>query len=315
MTETLSTFEQAVEALYRLHVGVVGTGAGRHERPHKPVLLLAVLDLISEGHATPGRIEWSSRLRERFALYFQTVKRQDDQCTPENPFYYLGNEGWWMPLRAGAHGDEPLQGPPLVRDAAGGKVFASLGPPLAPWVINGPDRLRLREALIARYFPHAKKAMEALFLEGSVMEETPYAGASDGDDLEPKAGRSSGFRRVILEIYDYQCAACGLRIRLPMVEDLTFVDAAHLIPFSEQQNDHPTNGMALCKNHHWAMDRRLIAPHPNGRWVVSAKLKPHRSPGEKELVEMAGREFLPPREAAFFPAEKALIWRVERLLA
>jgi len=31
--------------------------------------------------------------------------------------------------------------------------------------------------------------------------------------------------------------------------------ATHLIPFSESRNDHPTNGLALCKNHHWAMDR------------------------------------------------------------
>ena len=33
----------AVEALYRLNTGVIGTGDSRHERPHKPLLLLAVL--------------------------------------------------------------------------------------------------------------------------------------------------------------------------------------------------------------------------------------------------------------------------------
>ncbi len=26
--------------------------------------------------------------------------------------------------------------------------------------------------------------------------------------------------------------------------------ATHLIPFSESRNNHPTNGLALCKNHH-----------------------------------------------------------------
>jgi len=190
-----------------------------------------------------------------------------------------------------------------------------MGSPMASWVVNGQDRLRLREAIIARYFPQVRETLEKLFLEGSVQEVSSFEVAVDDDDLEPKAGRSSGFRKVILEIYDYQCAACGLRIRLPMVEDLTFVDAAHLIPFHEGQNDHPTNGMALCKNHHWAMDRRLIAPHPNGNWVVSKKLKAHRSAGEKELADLQGREFLPPREAAFFPSEKAMCWRVERLLA
>ncbi len=38
MPSEYSTFEQAVEALYNLNVGVIGTGADRHERPHKPGL-------------------------------------------------------------------------------------------------------------------------------------------------------------------------------------------------------------------------------------------------------------------------------------
>ncbi|MBE2283206.1 MAG: hypothetical protein IAE77_07075 [Prosthecobacter sp.] len=37
------TFDETVELLYGLHVGIVGQGAERHERPHKPVMLLAVL--------------------------------------------------------------------------------------------------------------------------------------------------------------------------------------------------------------------------------------------------------------------------------
>ncbi len=315
MSEMQCSFEQAVEALYRLHVGVIGQGAERHERPHKPLLLLAVLDLIAEGHATPDRVEWGLRLRERFALYFREVQRQDDRCTPENPFFYLRNEGWWEPLRVSAQGTEPLQAPPLAGDAAGGKVFARIGNPLVPWLLNASDRLRLREAIISRFFPQAKKAMEALFRENGAREDASEYAVPDNDDAEPKPGRSSGFRRVILEIYDYQCAACGLRIRLPLEEDVTFVDAAHLIPFRENQNDHPTNGMALCKNHHWAMDRGLIAPHPDGFWRVSGKLRPHRSPGEKELAELGGREFLPPREEAFYPRAEALEWRVARLLA
>ena len=50
--------------------------------------------------------------------------------------------------------------------------------------------------------------------------------------------------------------------------DVSFIAAAHLIPFAESRNDHPTNGLALCKNHHWAMDRNLIAPCPNHHWQV-----------------------------------------------
>jgi hypothetical protein len=113
-----STFEQAVEALYHLNVGVIGTGAERHERPHKPLLLLAVLDLIAEGRATPDRIPWSQELRQRFTRYFQLVRKSNDQDAPENPFYYLRNEGWWLPVKIGANGPQPLEAAPLVRDGA-----------------------------------------------------------------------------------------------------------------------------------------------------------------------------------------------------
>lgn len=51
--------QEIIEKLYDLNVGVVGTGATRHERPHKPVMLLAVLDLIAQGKARAERIDWS----------------------------------------------------------------------------------------------------------------------------------------------------------------------------------------------------------------------------------------------------------------
>ena len=97
------------------------------------------------------------------------------------------------------------------------------------------------------------------------------------------------------------------------MRDLTFVDAAHLIPYSEQPNDHPSNGLALCKNHHWAMDRFLIAPCPDGHWKVSRRIIPQRSPGENDLAALAGNPVLPPNESAFAPAKDALAWRCERL--
>ncbi|MCH7224534.1 HNH endonuclease [Haloferula sp. A504] len=90
---------------------------------------------------------------------------------------------------------------------------------------------------------------------------------------------------------------------------------AHLIPFSESHNDHPTNGLALCKNHHWAMDRDLIAPCPDHRWRVSAVLDPRRSTGERELHHPAGQSVLLPKDPAFHPDGEGLAWRCGRLSA
>ena len=82
-----------------------------------------------------------------------------------------------------------------------------------------------------------------------------------------------------------------------------------------ERNDHPTNGLALCKNHHWAMDRDIIAPGPDLHWHVSKHLDPRRSNGEKELHELAGKSLLLPKDPAFHPQEEGLVWRRERLSA
>jgi putative restriction endonuclease len=164
----------------------------------------------------------------------------------------------------------------------------------------------MREALNSRYFPDLLTSLPISTIPDplSCVAEEPL-----------EYGRSPAFRRKILEIYDHQCAACGLRIRLASGNDVSFIDAAHLLPWDRFHNDHPTNGLALCKNHHWAMDRDLIAPAPDHHWHVSKVLDPRRSNGEKELIELSGRTLLLPQDEAFHPAAQGLGWRLERLIA
>lgn len=314
--QLIASLDQAVEALYGLNVGVIGTGTGRHERPHKPCLLLAALDLIAMGKATPDRIAWDQALKDRFAVYFAVVRTPRDQCNPELPFRYLTKEGWWFPQQITTRGTQPMILVPTAAEAKNATIFATLTKGMDRYFLRSEDRLQLRQALVTRYFPHARPLLWPLFAEGTKYEEPDQSADTLREDEVPAVpGRNSAFRRKILEIYDCQCAACGLRIRLPQIDDLTFVDAAHLIPFSESRNDHPTNGLALCKNHHWAMDRFLIAPASDGTWKVSPILDERRSDGERSLISLQGKRVLLPSESAFAPSEAALRWRVERLMA
>jgi len=84
---------------------------------------------------------------------------------------------------------------------------------------------------------------------------------------------------------------------------------------ADSRNDHPTNGLALCKNQHWAMDRFLIAPAPGHHWHVSAVLDPRRSTGEIELLGLAGKKLLLPQDQSFHPAGDGLKWRLDQLVA
>lgn len=66
----------------------VGRVAG-HERPHKPVMLLALLDLFEQGVIKENRITYSPELLELFGEYFDAVRGERDQPTPINPYFYL----------------------------------------------------------------------------------------------------------------------------------------------------------------------------------------------------------------------------------
>jgi len=296
----------AIERLYDLNVGVTPTDEGSpHERPHKPLLLLAVFDLIDEGLATPDRIPWCQELRDRFTSRFQIVKKHNDQNNPDLPFRYLAGDGFWLATEA--DGTTPIRREIRVSDL--GKVFARFTDGFEFLIAIQANRHLMREAIISRYFP------SLLSIKNQESEIINHLSISKVAEEAAEYGRSPAFRRKILEIYDHQCAACGLRIRLPSGNDISFIDAAHLVPFSQSRNDHPTNGLALCKNHHWAMDRDLIAPCPDHYWKVASILDARRSTGEKELLELSGKSVLLPKDPAFHPNEVGLMWRCERVSA
>ena len=301
------TLAEAISRLYALRTGTTPVEEGApHERPHKPLLLLAVFDLMDEGLATEERVPWSQALRDRFTARFLQVRKHNDQNTPENPFRYLQNDGFWEAWIEEDGRTLPLLGTPLVGQM--GKVFARFCGGLETVVAMPEWRAELRESLIARFFPGLSEVKEMPW------RATAEEAAAKVAEESPEFGRSAAFRRTILDIYDHQCAACGLRIRLPVANQVSFIDAAHLLPWTGFRNDHPTNGLALCKNHHWAMDREILAPGPDLRWHVSTLVDGRRSNGEKELAELAGKSLLLPKDPAFHPHEEGLLWRVKQLV-
>jgi putative restriction endonuclease len=247
-------------------------------------------------------------LRDRFSARFLAVRKHNDQDTPENPFFFLQSQGFWKAWIEEGSARMPLQTTPLVGQM--GRVFARFTDGFEMLATVPHVRRQWREAIVSRYFPWAA----ALLLGALPRTEAEEPESKVAEDPAEYA-RSGAFRREILDIYDHQCAACGLRIRLTSVTDVSFIDAAHLLPWESHKNDHPTNGLALCKNHHWAMDRKIIAPGPDLHWHTSKLIDSRRSNGEKELNELAGKTVLVPKDPAFRPSEEGLNWRLQRLAA
>ena len=69
------TTEDAIALIYDLK----RDRSSGHEKPHKPILLLAVLDLIESGAICDNKIVPSQELREAFTAYFNVVRQGNDQ--------------------------------------------------------------------------------------------------------------------------------------------------------------------------------------------------------------------------------------------
>jgi putative restriction endonuclease len=297
----------------RLNVGRVGD----HERPHKPVLLLALLDLFGQGAIKENRITYSPELLELFAEYFDAVRAEGDQPTPINPFFYLrGDKFWHHHPRLGQEAVlRALQAPPGIKAFQAISDYVFLDHELFALLHDRASRAELREVLISRYFA-AQRARVVVIAEKESEIADYQRRLDEGDRIAecadvPEAVRDTAFSRVVRRAYDYRCAACGIRVVLE--GGLYIVDAAHLIPFAESHDDDPRNGIALCKNHHWAMDRNLIAPGTDRIWHVLPSLD-DRLEGQRELILLNGRSILLPHEARYHPKDDALLWR-ERGLA
>ena len=126
--------------------------------------------------------------------------------------------------------------------------------------------------------------------------------------------RNRGFRQAIINIYDYKCCVCGLKLRSP--DKLRWeVQAAHIVPHRYFGRDDIWNGLALCQLHHWAFDVGLFSCDGNFK-VVS--LMESQSLGsdygmifDYDFLDhlKSGRCFLKlPKAAKHYPDMAAINW-------
>jgi putative restriction endonuclease len=291
---------------------------GDHDRPHKPALLLAILALADQGKLTENRVVYGPELFGLFRRYLQAVRTDADSLNMLDPFWRLRTDGILEPVpRAGF--EQLVLGrsnPPTISELREITEGSRLAEPFFRQANDPLQRGRLREAIVSRYFANRWNVIDQITREeksiGECEKQLEASEDAAATACVPEPVRVQAFRRVVLRAYDYRCAACGLRV---IIDDLALVEAAHLIPWVESRDDDPRNGIALCKNHHWAMDQFLISPTPDDQphWMVSSYLD-DRIEGQKEMLNLARRSVLLPREPRFHPKRPSLAWRKDRLL-
>jgi hypothetical protein len=126
--------------------------------------------------------------------------------------------------------------------------------------------------------------------------------------------RVRGFRQAVIEVYDFRCAVCGLKINSP--NSLCWeVEAAHIVPHGSLGRDDLFNGIALCRFHHWAFDVGWFAVLDNYKIRVSSKLSRLPSDfgrvGDYELIRVLTKSrtgIRLPRRQQVYPHINSLRW-------
>ena len=301
----------------RLRVNRVGGSIS----PHKPCLLLAVMDLVEAGAITDARIRYTPTLLEIFSEYFALVARTRDRNRPYYPFFHLKSEPFWkLVVEKGGDKELALIAVPSHRAMEEIVTYAAIDPDLFHYMQALASREALREEIIVRWFPdpHDRVALRnqvALHSKSNAYERT-LRGRFDEvpmvrDEPLPSTVRDRAFRNLVLEAYDYRCAASGWRVIVP--DGTIMVQAAHLIPHADSHDNDPRNGIALTPNFHWALDRHIIAPGPDMKWHVS-KVLDERIADNRPLMKLEGKGVFLPRKRSLYPRREALEWRLENLL-
>jgi putative restriction endonuclease len=285
-----------------------------HCAPHKPFLLLSVLDLIAQNGITSTLIEPSFDLAETFGRYWSRVMPPEKSGNMAYPFYYMQSEGFWelMPLPGCEEAiQQQISSMTRMRQVAAG---ARIDEELFLLMQDPKSREQLRLALIQTYFA---PGIQAKLLEEGQVNQEAYAYSQEllkaenvpAEQTKPLI-RDQGFRKAIIRLYEHRCAICGVRMLTP--EGHTIVEAAHIVPWSESYDDRPTNGLALCRLCHWSFDEGLMGVGKDYEVLISPVARSDRNnPGL--FMTLENRPIFTPDQRQYTPSQERLGWhRIER---
>lgn len=267
-----------------------GRAECRGNAPHKPLLLLALIDMAENGELPSRSFARSPGLVLRFRSYGSiTTERWPNRLDLRLPFFHLSSQGFWEPFDA------------EMREAKAPESCSvcDISPEFFDLLADPGFRLKARMVLITKFFiPNERIALfETLGIQHN---ESSVAAANDAlheaAEAAKRKGRCARFAVRVCSEYRYTCALTGYRCVTG--DGATIVDAAHIEAWSETRNDDPQNGLALSKSAHWMFDEGLWTVDDDYRVLVNPRRFTEQGPDFLRLTSYAGRHL------QFDPASK-----------
>lgn len=283
--------------------------------PHKPILLLSAIELISQGYVRRNQIPLSPELIATFLKLWSQLGSASHHADIGLPFFHLRSEGFWH--HKAKSGFEAVVGSSVkirtlsaIRESI---QYAYFDDELFELLQHPASRRDLVDVLVTAWFSEKTQQIEALLQVDALQEfqERLRTGGGcvyqpqDLADEEQAIVRDAAFRRVIVSVYEHRCAFCGLQIISSLNQNI--VDGAHIKPFSQFYDDRLDNGLSLCKNHHWAFDRGWFAIADDYSILVSSGLK-EDSPNGKPMSAFKQESIWLPPQSQYLPRLEAIRW-------
>lgn len=275
---------------------------------HKPILILSILELITQQSIVKNKIYVSNELIETFKKYW-SILAADSIYTDalHYPFIHLKRDGFWnLKLRDGYMGERIKTTNKLKEKVE----YAYLDDKLFILLQDSLTRQVLVDSLVSTWFADIKLDISGML---DIEMEFDQADRAELENLDAEVKftfrksivRNSFFRKLVVREYDYRCAFCKLRIIRDPNQNI--VDGAHIKPFAEFGDSKIDNGLSLCKNHHWAFDLGWFSIDNNYKILVAQDLGDD-SPHNRSMKDFHQESISLPSKEQYFPRLEALEW-------
>lgn len=295
--------------------------------PHKPVLLISVIQAYQQRIFNTNQIFIVPELVGLFKSNWTTLVSTNHTCLFALPFYHLSSEPFWH-LVPNPGCEAWVQSKSSMRSFSNLKTaikYVTIDNELYNLLLDNNEAQTLLYFLLDKYFPEKRTKLDNIHtsyindVKQQIVEE-PYKDYQErilkirntlnlAEYEEEVFIRSNVFKKEIPKIYNNTCCISGLRI--DAIDNISLVDACHIVPFSESYNDSITNGIALCPNLHRAFDRGLISINEKFNVLVNTNFIESNSTSYN-IKQFENKKIILPDNPKCYPALQSLIQHMNK---
>lgn len=314
--ELILKYTKQLQSLNRASNKILG------KAPHKPILLLSIIQLIQKGEIQSNRIYITGELVIAFKSNWNKLVTTHHIPNFSLPFFHLNSEPFWRLVYINGVIDhkEKISSLGKLKNRI---AFAEIDKDLFELFLNPTTRVEMENMLLNNYFPERVTNFQfgtviqydiETTIKNQILNDTKEEyqtlmnhiaeDLTENEIEEERFIRGSIFKREVPKIYLNQCCISGMRIESST--NAQMIDACHIIPFSISNDDTVSNGIALSPNLHRAYDRGLITINEDYIVRISPVIRENETPFS--ISQFAGRRIILPENKKDYPSPENLIW-------